>query len=519
MALMTSGLRKIAGEKLREWLARSTQSPVKGVITGATVTALVQSSSATTLAAIGFVGAGLMTFSESLGIIFGANIGTTITGWMVALIGLKLKLTETLLPVLLVSALVYLLNEKTVIRGVGKSIAGFCLVFIGIRYLQSGLAEYQDVLLLERWSATGLSGRAVLLLIGVAITLVTQSSSATVAMTLTALNSSLIDLPQAGALIIGADIGTTGTAALATIGGTAASRRTGVAHVIYNCMTGLTAFLILPLYLWLFASYAPERISDSPEFVAVSFHSFFNIIGVLLVLPFTHWFAKVIERIIPDRTPSLVASFDESILPDTFTAIAGLQAGTTRLALKAFELTDQLITSPLTRADFSKATEICLAVGTGRQFAAKIGHQGILETDHDTQEVFRCLHQLDHIERLCERISAPESVRITRSVPNLQTDLADTEECLTALIIHIRTGDPVDAIEKLRLLSERMEHDKSGYREQAIAQTVSGLITGDELNRMLDAQRWLRRVTYHAWRIADYWQQGSDARWAPSPIS
>ena len=167
MALMVSGLRKLAGDRLHTWLVSATRTPLTGTLTGAGVTAVIQSSSATTIATVGFVGAGLLTFPQALGVVFGANIGTTITGWIVALLGLKLKLTSAALPLMLLAAILYLMKNRPSLRGTGKALAGFALVFMGIGFLQEGLAGARDWIDLTAFDAQGLSGRFVLFLIGI----------------------------------------------------------------------------------------------------------------------------------------------------------------------------------------------------------------------------------------------------------------------------------------------------------------------------------------------------------------
>ena len=188
MAVMVSGLRKLAGDQLHQWLARATRTPLSGTLSGAVVTAAIQSSSATMIATVGFVGAGLLSFPQALGVVFGANIGTTITGWIVALLGLKLKLTAAALPFMLVAAILYLMKGNRTLRGAGKAMAGFALMFMGIGFLQEGLSGARALIDLTAFDATGLSGRLVLLLIGIVLTLITQASSATVAAAVTALS-------------------------------------------------------------------------------------------------------------------------------------------------------------------------------------------------------------------------------------------------------------------------------------------------------------------------------------------
>jgi len=216
MIVMTDGLNALTGNAIRSALMRFTRSPLSGATTGAACTALLQSSSATTVAAVGFVGAGLMSFPSALGIIFGANIGTTITGWMVALLGFKLQLGLLVLPLVLIGSIMRLFGSGRV-ANIGYAIAGFGLIFIGITMLQQGMSDLQELFTFSQAGNDSVTGRIQLLLLGILFTVITQSSSAGVTTTLTALFSGMIGFEQAAAHVIGMDIGTTVTAALATI--------------------------------------------------------------------------------------------------------------------------------------------------------------------------------------------------------------------------------------------------------------------------------------------------------------
>lgn len=504
MAVMTSGLRKLAGSRLRRWLANSTRTTLSGVVTGSVMTALVQSSSATTVAAIGFVGAGLITFTQSLGIIFGANIGTTFTGWMVALIGFKLKLASAALPLLFVAAICYLFKQHRPLRGLGKALGGFCLVFLGISYLQVGLENYNDVIDLSRWTADHLGGRLILLLIGIAFTLLTQSSSATVAAAITALNAGILDLPQAASVVIGADIGTTVTAAVATIGGSTASRRTGFAHVIYNLMTGVVAFLILPLYLAVVAR-LPAAFLDSPEVIAVSFHSFFNILGVILILPFAGWFGRTIERIFPERHPRLSRAFNRELLKDPEAAVAALELGSHQLARAVLEETIPVLekTRINGKPNQKAPDELCRAINDGREFAVGIGSRGSEESEFDTTAVLNGIHLIDHLERLTDRIRdashfGPFNERLESHSRSLTAKLAELSARIDGGMV------PEDLVQGIAEEAEQLEEDKSRYRHWIIERGTRGEIEAEKLDGELDAQRWLRRIAYHSSKIAHY---------------
>ncbi len=509
MSAMTSGLRKLAGDQLRHWLSRSTRTPFSGVVTGAITTAIVQSSSATTVAVVGFVGAGLLTFTQALGVIFGANIGTTITGWMVALIGFKLKLSAIALPLLFVAAVLYLFKSHRILRGSGKALAGFCLIFLGISYLQEGLADYRHAIDLSQWRIDHFGGRLLLVIVGGVLTLITQSSSATVATALTGLNAEVLTLPQAAAVIIGADIGTTATAALATVGGTTASKRTGFAHVIYNLMTGIAAFLILPGYLWCIERLMPESALHSREMVAVSFHSFFNLFGVLLALPFTNLFAKWIIRLFPQRTPPLAAPFEKRLLADSNAASEALARGTRSLATAAAKVAVSVLTEA-PRHEIASIESISSTINIAREFALQIGST----TDDESFEsriIFASLHELDHIERLIERARDHRRAQNTTKQPDFSSLTNRAQTLLYQLANQSATGLLPATVADIEKLAIELEEDKAGFRSRLITRSINGDLSADQLDKNLDSHRWLRRLVYHAWRIAYYQETSSIA--------
>ena len=248
MAVMTEGLRDLAGRALRRTLASCTRNPWTGALTGAFATALIQSSSVTTVMAVGFVGAGLLTFPQALSVVLGANVGTTVTGWLVALLGFKLDLKEIVLPLIFLGALMRLFGRRRV-GAAGYALAGFGLIFAGIAMLQTGMEAFRDVVTPQTFPPDTILGRLLLVFIGVLITVATQSSSAGVATATTALHVGNISLSQAASMVIGMNVGTTVTAALAAVGGSVSTRRTALGHVIYNLLTGAGAFLLLPLYM------------------------------------------------------------------------------------------------------------------------------------------------------------------------------------------------------------------------------------------------------------------------------
>lgn len=506
MGIMTSGLKKLAGDRLHQWLAKTTRTPLSGAVTGTIVTAIIQSSSATTVATVGFVGAGLMTFPQALGVVFGANIGTTITGWIVALVGFKLKLGMAALPLIFVAALLYLAKKRRVARGAGKALAGFALIFLGIEFLQSGLTGAQHLVDLSKIDAGGVGGRFMLLAAGVLLTLITQSSSAAVAASVTALHTGMIDLPQAAAFIIGADVGTTATAALATIGGNTGSRRTGFAHVIYNLITAVGAFLLLPLYLLLWHRCNPSMVDSSPEVVAVAFHSTFNLLGVLVALPFTYQFAHFIERLFPERELPLVAALDKKLLSDSKAASIALEttvrAITTEILPEAAAQLSRIRAGPPQEA----LRLVFLAVEEARSFAVKIGESAGGDP-LNAEKLFSLLHVLDHCERLAEHTGDRPRALAYASCIELHSEGQKMAGELESLGEQIGTRKAVDILPVLEQSAATLEADHSRFRQRFIGSAAHGELSAAELDRALDGARWMRRVVFHAWRMAFYWSE------------
>ncbi|MCF6290535.1 MAG: Na/Pi symporter [Desulfobacterales bacterium] len=288
MMMMTDGLKMSAGHGLRHFLTGSTKTALRGILSGASITSLVQSSSAVTVATIGFVNAGLLTLGQAILLIYGSNIGTTMTGWLVALVGFHANIKVVALPAVGIGMLVRLLAGQRRYTGAGEAIAGFGIFFLGIEILKTAFTGLEGHIQLG-----ALTGNGPLLLvlfagIGVVLTFLMQSSSAAMAIILTAAGSGLIPVNSAAALVIGANIGTTTTAILATIGATANAKRVAAAHVAFNLVTGCLALLFLPLLLSLVTGLLDLTGREmGPVTVLALFHTTFNLAGVILFLPFT----------------------------------------------------------------------------------------------------------------------------------------------------------------------------------------------------------------------------------------
>ncbi len=297
VGMITDGLKQAAGRSLRDLLSGWTRSPLHGIFTGLAITAVVQSSSAVTVATIGFVNAGLITMRRALGIVYGSNIGTTMTGWLVAIIGFKINVDAFALPLIGVGMILRLTGSGGRLAPLGWALAGFGLFFIGIDVLKDafdGLAEAID---LTRLTVEGFGGVLIFVGVGFLMTVLTQSSSAAIAITLTAATGGVLDINSAAAMVIGANLGTTSTAALAVIGATSNAKRVATAHILFNAGTGLVALLILPVLFWIVQQSGELLgLADNPAITLALFHTVFNVLGVILMFPLNSRLAVFLEK-------------------------------------------------------------------------------------------------------------------------------------------------------------------------------------------------------------------------------
>lgn len=297
VGMITDGLKAASGDALRELLGTWTRTPLRGIGAGALITGVVQSSSAVTVATIGFVNASLLSMQQALGVVYGANIGTTMTGWLVAAVGFKFKVEIFALPMIGVGMFLRVMGGGSRKGAIGAALAGFGLFFIGIDILREafeGLAHGVD---LARFQGDTISGLLLFVLAGIFMTVVTQSSSAAIAITLTAATGGLVTVPAAAAMVIGANLGTTSTAVFASIGATPNAKRVAAAHIIFNLVTGVVALLLMPVMLWVVGFAAKLLSTDvAPALFLALFHSIFNVMGVMLMWPFTARLGAFLQR-------------------------------------------------------------------------------------------------------------------------------------------------------------------------------------------------------------------------------
>ncbi|KTG17945.1 MULTISPECIES: Na/Pi symporter [unclassified Guyparkeria] len=297
MRLMTDGLKVAAGDALREILARGTATTPRGILSGIGITAVVQSSSAVIFATVGFVNAGLLTLFQAIGVIIGSNIGTTATSWLVALVGFKVDLQALALPAVAIGMLLRVTGRGKRRAYLGDALTGFGIFFLGLDVLKTAFGDFGQGFDLAEHTGNGILSLLMFVAIGVVMTVVMNSSSASLALTLTAAGTGVIPLTAGAAMVIGANVGTTSTALFAVIGATSAAKRAAVAHVLFNVVVGVVAFVGLPVLLWLVAHAAILlRLEPGPATSLAIFHTATKLLGMAIFWPLTHRLVALLEQ-------------------------------------------------------------------------------------------------------------------------------------------------------------------------------------------------------------------------------
>jgi phosphate:Na+ symporter len=498
MVLLTEGLRAAAGEALRHLLQRFARTPFLGLCSGAAVTGLVQSSSATTLTTIGFVSAGLLTFPQAVGVIFGANLGTTSTGWLVSTLGFKVSMAVVAFPLVGVGALLRLMGRGRVAQA-GLALAGFGLIFVGIDVLQEGMRGVAERMDPSSFPGRTLWGRVVLVGVGAIMTVVMQSSSAAVATTLTGLHAGTLGLEQAALLVVGQNLGTTVKAGLAALGGSVPVRRTALAHILFNGITGGLALLLFPLLLRGSTLVAGEA---DPAVAIALFHSSFNLIGVLVLFPVLGPFARMVERMIPEGVPTLTRNLDASVAEIPAVAVEAARGASLAVARALFdEAVEQVAPHPSEgrRSFFSRE---------GREEPDESPEEALLRirafltdvhSSHAGGDPFRrhlsVLHAVDHLDRFRRALGEGRWVD-----PALGGRLA---EGLTGWVETSRgERGPTPEPDGLQALSEHFSSARKRQRARILLEAVEGRHEPVEIRKAVDGLLRLDRLAYHAWRAA-----------------
>lgn len=319
MKMMSDGIQRAAGSQLRNILRTMTKNKYLGVLTGFLTTAIVQSSSATTVMTVSFVNAGLLTLIESAGVMMGANIGTTITGWIVSILGFKVKLSAYSIP-LFALGVPMLFSNKGKLKYWGEFLIGFAILFLGLTYLKDAVPNIGDNKDAFNWIASisdyGIASRVLFVIVGTLVTIIVQSSSAAMTITLTLVYTGWLPLDVAAAMVLGENIGTTITAELASLVGNTNAKRSARIHSLFNIVGVTWMIILMPFILNLIGGFVESfthlfegfvKVKDELDTTQIlatyklaAFHTIFNLLNVILMLPFVNWLVKVAIKTVKD---------------------------------------------------------------------------------------------------------------------------------------------------------------------------------------------------------------------------
>jgi len=529
MTVMTEGLKALAGSALRTVLGKAAATPLRGSFWGALVTLLVQSSSATTMTTIGLVSAGLLTFPQGLGLVFGANVGTTGTGWLVALIGVRVSLTVAALPMIFVGALTRLLASGRV-SGAGAALAGFGLVLFGLTTLQQGMGGLADRLHPADLPAVlagpdaawwrGMLGALVLVVVGLVMTAVMQSSTAAIAVTLSAYFAGAVGLDQGCALIIGQNIGTATSSALAAIGASTTAKRLAIAYVLFKVIAAVIALALFPIVtpLLVRASQAIDGVT-----LLAAYHTAYNVVGVVVLLPLVDRFTRLVERILPERGSPLTRCLDPSALETPIVAVEAVRRTIAR-ALAAVCGSVVAALAAATRGEPVAGKEgISVreadALRQAQVFLSEVA--GPPDTDDEQRRLTSTLHALDHASRLAETAGAIDLATV-RGGPE---DARAGELCADAMRIATSVADDVavlpgidrpppaspaasganalsadEALVQLERCATELAKLQRTHRSATLGAVANGTLTADAAIVRVDTVRSLQALARHAWR-------------------
>jgi len=316
MGMMTDGLKAAAGNSLQAFLERSTKTRLRAALAGFGITALVQSSSAVIVATLGFTNAGMLRLKQAAWVVFGSNVGTTMTAWIVALVGLRIKVELVALPLIGVGMLLKLFFSKGRSAHVGVALAGFGLLFLGLGMLRDAFIDVADWIPIDQLGTEGVNGIVLGVLFGALLTALIQSSSAALAIILTASVTGVLTPLLGASLVIGANIGTTATSLLASIGATANARRLALVHVTEKALTAVIALILLVPLWWISEQLAGGAGRTNISTGLALFHTLFNLLGLLLMWLLADRLLRQVERWIkqPELSSEKLRYLDDTVL-------------------------------------------------------------------------------------------------------------------------------------------------------------------------------------------------------------
>jgi phosphate:Na+ symporter len=492
---LTEGLKGLAGDSLRRAMQTLVGGRLSAVVSGALFTVVLQSSTATTLTVIGFVSAGLVTFSQAVGVIIGATFGTTSTPWLVAIFGLRLRISAFAFPMVGIGAFLWVVARGRT-RAAGAILAGFGLLFVGIDYLQTGMQGVSWNL--DAIGGSGFGWQWLLAGVGILMSVIMQSSSAAAATTLVALNAGSLSFEQACALIVGQSIGTAATSALVAIGAGLAVRRAALAHIVYNVAVGIIGILALtPLAAaarWVGAHF------DDPEGVLglAAFSSIFKLVGVAAFFPWLDGFSRLIVKISGAGAESAVSRLDPALAAaGGAVALEAARRALLELARSSVDIVRRRLMGEATA--YAPQGE---AVRQLEEFVESLSLE-TLDLGAFEQQLVRTCHALDHLNQLhADLIQRPPIGTGFSSPPSFAASARAFAAWLDATRDPEATVEPV-VVAAIEDAAHLIAAERRTSRDKLLEDVALQRVSIETARNALEVLSWADSAVYHAWRLAE----------------
>jgi phosphate:Na+ symporter len=510
MWLLSDGLKLAGGHALRTILSRWTGTPLRGLLSGVLITSLVQSSSAVTVAAIGFVNAGLISLRQAVRVIYGSNIGTTMTGWLVAFIGLQVDIKFFALPLIGIGMLLRISGGDTRRAAGGMALAGFGLFFVGIDFLRLGFAGIGENVPLDAIFGDGLGGMALAFVAGVLITVLMQSSSAAMAIILTAAGGGALPVTTAAAMVIGTNIGTTSTAVFAALGATPNARRVAAAHVAFNVITALAAFMLLPLLIGLLKGFEGVLGSGAaPAIDLALFHTAFNILGVALMWPITGRLVDFLERRFRSREEDEAQPryLDRNVVTTPLLAMHALvmelgRMGGIALRIAKGAMSAEVAAGPRLEVDSRILDRLVESVG---EFSTLMRRSSLpAELDEVLPNALRVSRYYTEMAELARRIAGAQSALETIELSELAAVVAHFKAGVVKLLDAADVLDTEFSVQGISAQLAELEAEYQRLKSQLLRSGTAGELPVRRIVAQLDLCSDMRRLAEQAEKGALY---------------
>lgn len=511
MSMMSDGLKLAAGPALERILAGATRTRWQAFASGVLVTAITQSSSVVTIATIGFVNAGLLKLGGALWLMFGSNLGSTMMGWIVAVIGLKFNIDAFALPMIAVGVALRLTGSGSRRGAIGGALAGFGLLFFGISLLQSAFIDMAGAIRMP--DGEGPLDVLLQVIVGFVLTCIVQSSAAAMAITLTAAQNGMLSAQGAAAVVIGANVGTTVTAVIAGIGATPNARRAAMAHVAFNVVAALVALLLLP---WMIGAITAGMrwlgYADDPAIKLAIFHTTFNVLGVLLMIPLAtpllHWLERRFRTREEDEgAPQFL---DDNVLQVPQLAVEALKHEVDRLGDMCRHMVRGALLGTSAGALSQEHASVTRLGGACQTFAERMSR--VAMEAGAAQALADTLRTLRYYESAAEQAVAAAALR---DQTNTATGLTDVYNAFvreaTALLDHVE-GDamPADGGQSLTTHASAMEASYGGLKAKLLADGAAGTVRIAVMEEALRRYSALRRALQQTVKASTRLARGTD---------